>query len=233
MSDVDELIRLSKKYYTEDGTRKPDHYFRVYADVFSSLRQENFNLLELGVSSGASLLIWRDYFPNANIVGLDIAGMPDSIAKNVQTGRLQFVLGDQSNPATLSQCLSKSPTGQFDVIIDDASHIGWLSRASLDFLLPRGLADGGLYFVEDYGTGYTRGFYDGSALGHQGYEPDDRIFPSHSSGMVGWMKQIIDEMHMPYAAPGVGTPLPVADIHFWPSIALIKKIGKNPLFHRR
>ena len=36
----------------------------------------------------------------------------------------------------------------------------------------------GLYFVEDLGTGYTHGFYDGPALGHQGYQSGDRVFPS-------------------------------------------------------
>ena len=88
-----DLVALSDKYYSDDGTKKPNHYLGVYAAVLSPIRHMSFDLLELGVSSGASLLAWRDFFPNANIVGLDIRDMPAAISNQVEAGTLHFVRG--------------------------------------------------------------------------------------------------------------------------------------------
>ena len=65
------------------GTDKASHgYLTVYADLFESIRNDAVRLLEIGVGGyevqddpavgGASLRMWRDYFPNGEIVGLDI-----------------------------------------------------------------------------------------------------------------------------------------------------------------
>ena len=52
----------------------------------------------------------------------------------------------------------------FDIIIDDASHIGELTKATFWHLFDRHLKPGGLYAIEDWGTGYLDDFPDGKKI---------------------------------------------------------------------
>jgi hypothetical protein len=217
------LKALSDKFYVADGTKKPSHYMDVYASFFDSLRMQPIEILELGISSGASLLIWREYFPKAKIVGLDIRLIPAILDPYRANGSVTCVQGDQSDANILAQCLSHATAGKFDVIIDDASHVGALSKGSFDFLFSHGLKERGLYFIEDYGTGYIPNFFDGGIFARKPSAPEDKIFPSHHHGMVGWLKQLIDELHGPAILDAGESTLPIASIHFWPSIALVRR----------
>lgn len=69
-----ELEKLAKRYYSKgDYTRKGPTYRNSYARLMNERRFDKPRILELGVFSGASLLIWRDYLPNATILGIDIS----------------------------------------------------------------------------------------------------------------------------------------------------------------
>ena len=46
-------------------------YLTTYARALEDLRQTARNVMEVGVFYGGSLCMWRDYFPNAQIVGVD------------------------------------------------------------------------------------------------------------------------------------------------------------------
>jgi hypothetical protein len=53
------------------------HYFEIYEQYFSRYRGSDFKMLEIGVSKGGSLAMWRSYFgPRATIYGIDVN--PDS-----------------------------------------------------------------------------------------------------------------------------------------------------------
>ena len=56
---------------------------------------------------------------------------------------------------------SKTAPDGFDIIIDDASHIGELTKTSFWHLFDHHLKPGGLYAIEDWGTGYLDDFTDG------------------------------------------------------------------------
>lgn len=56
---------------TDKNSARHD-YLRYYATIFSHLRDAKFNLIEIGVSRGASLWTWKSYFRHAQIVGIDI-----------------------------------------------------------------------------------------------------------------------------------------------------------------
>lgn len=223
LKTFDVLKALSDRIATDEGTKKPHHYFDVYAKYIGPMREAEVNILELGVYSGASLLIWREFFPRATIVGLDVRPAPERILPALEAGQLHFIQGDQSLQADLERCLLPTAGKRFDIIIDDASHVGSLSRASFNFLFPHALRDGGLYIVEDYGTGYMADFYDGAPFTRAAHEPDARQFPSHHAGMVGWMKQLIDELHGPAIMPGAPGLMPIDSIEFFPSIAVVRK----------
>jgi hypothetical protein len=225
------LKSLADRFYAQEHvTKKPPHYFDVYESFFERLRDEPVDILELGISSGASLLVWREYFRHGRIVGLDIRPNP-TVLRTVADDALVCVQGDQSEPKALRECRSHSRSGKFDIIIDDASHVGALSKASFDFLFADALADGGLYFIEDYGTGYMSGFHDGAA-----FEPNavsGPLFPSHQNGMVGWVKQLIDELHGPLIFKPGSRTLPMESVFLWRNIALVKKLGSSRFFQGR
>lgn len=46
-------------------------YLDIYARYLSQLRDKELSVLEIGVKDGASLRMWRSYFSNARIYGVD------------------------------------------------------------------------------------------------------------------------------------------------------------------
>jgi SAM-dependent methyltransferase len=147
------------------------HYLRLYERFFAGLRAQPVRLLELGVAGGGSLRYWAEYFPKGQIVGLDrqvpAIGHP----------RIRAVEGDQEDPAALARC-----GDTFDIVIDDCAHIARSARASFLYLFPR-MRTGGIYAIEDWGTGYW------------GDWPDGAQFESHHyAGMVGFIKDLVDSV---------------------------------------
>jgi len=129
------------------GTDKSSHthcYLDNYEKYFSSWRDKEFVLLELGVAGGASIAMWREYFPKAKIYGID---------NNADCAGEGIFIGDQTNPEFLGDVLAE--IGPPDVIIDDASHEGWRTILTFEYLFQY-LKDGGLYFVEDTATFYSK-----------------------------------------------------------------------------
>ena len=65
----DLLTRLGRLYNTDKATEH--HFTPFYNAMFSSQRDSIKSLLEVGVYHGASIQMWRDYFPEAKIYGID------------------------------------------------------------------------------------------------------------------------------------------------------------------
>jgi hypothetical protein len=181
-----------------DPSTKPLAYVPVYEELLAPLREaEPFALLELGVWTGESLQMWRDAFPQATIVGVDLNHVEVDLGP-----RVHFEQGDQSDAAFLTALRERHAPQGFELIVDDASHQGELSARSMQHLFGNHLRPGGLYVLEDWGTGYLASWPDGgpydapldvSRLDQA--EPGragDRRMPSHDSGMVGLVKRLVD-----------------------------------------
>ena len=56
----------------EYDTDKGHNYIRYYEGFFEIFRNNYINLLELGMHTGGSIKMWRDYFPYARCFGVDI-----------------------------------------------------------------------------------------------------------------------------------------------------------------
>jgi 23S rRNA U2552 (ribose-2'-O)-methylase RlmE/FtsJ len=191
MSDLNALA--DRHYAAGDSTRKPLSYLLEYERILTDLRDKEARILELGVSSGASLLMWKDYLPRGVIVGLDIDPMPRSIAGE---GRIHFIRASQDDTAALDKA-AEIAGGAFDLIIDDASHLGYLTKRSFQYLFPNLLKPGGTYAIEDFCTGFLPEYPDGSKFVEPpAYDTTSgtRVFESHQFGMVGVVKQLIDHM---------------------------------------
>jgi Methyltransferase domain len=116
------------------------HYGAAYESLFPD-RSAVKLMLEIGVADGASLIAWREVFPNAHIVGMDLVP-----AEQTLNYRIEFHLGDQRLRA---DCERVAAGRQFDLIVDDASHDPASVLVSLLWLWGF-VAPSGLYVVEDF-----------------------------------------------------------------------------------
>ncbi len=145
-----ELHRL-RSFNTDKGN--PSHGFRgktyldVYETLFRTMREESFTLLEIGVLFGGSLAMWREYFPNATILGVDIN--PD--ASSCVPANALFVNASQTDEATIVRNLKQLPP--LGIVIDDGSHYVPHMLESFRFLWPM-VRDGGFYVMEDMRISY-------------------------------------------------------------------------------
>jgi hypothetical protein len=130
-------------------------YLPIYERLFAPYRGTNVTMIEIGVSEGGSLDMWREYFgPNATIFGIDIE---PSCAEKVDAPN-QVRIGSQNDQAFLKSIIEE--TGAPDIILDDGSHVADHQIASFRHLWPE-LKDGGLYIVEDTHTAYWPRFRGG------------------------------------------------------------------------
>lgn len=154
----------------EFGTDKEGRH--SYADAYDRhlrhLRDQPVTVLEIGIGGfaggevgyrdptrgGASLRMWKAYFPNGRIVGLDIQDK-SPLAED----RVEIVQGDQGDVAVLERVAREF--GPFDVIIDDGSHHSSDVIASFEALFPH-LKEHGTYAIEDLQTSYWE-TYGGSS----------------------------------------------------------------------
>ena len=139
---MSDLIEIGKKYPTN---KNKSGFIEIYQKYLNDFRNKEINFLEIGIDKGDSLRIWRDFFPKANICGLDIE------KKDFKIDGVDFFIGDQSDKIFLSKLVNKYKN--FDIIIDDGSHLSNHIITSFNFLFPF-LNNDGLYIVEDLQTSY-------------------------------------------------------------------------------
>lgn len=133
-------------HYNTDKAKFCHNYCEVYDTLFRSFKNEVKNVLEIGTSEAASLRMWRDYFVNANIHGIDIVDFNEN--NSGKLGERVFAHKcDQTSKEQLLVLMEKLNV-KFDILIDDGSHAMNDILFSLDVLFPF-LKDGGLYIIED------------------------------------------------------------------------------------
>src|SRR6056297_2923630 len=124
------------------------HYFDIYDRYFSAFRGSPVRFLEIGVSKGGSLDMWRNYFGSeAVIYGIDI----DPACAAFDGKSAQVRIGSQDNSEFLRSVVEEM--GGLDLVLDDGSHDSVHIRKSLDALFPL-LAEGGRYMIEDLHAAY-------------------------------------------------------------------------------
>lgn len=146
------LCELALKYDTDKcalwtGTWAPmpgHDYTRFYHDLFQ--KRTIRKVLEIGIFAGASLRMWAEYWPEAQIWGVDW-----DPGRLINEGRIHSALCDQGNEKSL-RSLAEVVGGSIDLIIDDGSHVAEHQILSANILVPM-LAPGGLYIIEDVQAG--------------------------------------------------------------------------------
>jgi SAM-dependent methyltransferase len=219
------------------GAKKPDVYTSVYEEYFSPLRERKLAILELGILKGGSLKLWAEYFPNATVTGLDMnpVSLPEA------GDRIRIYQGQQQNTVLLDRIREEVAPDGFDIIIDDASHFGYLSLLTFWHLFDNHLVPGGLYAIEDWGTGYWPTWPDGGSYvehevpASQAALPSalPKILPSHQYGMVGFLKQLVDECHHDAIRDGLHSPpnrrSKFERLCIYAGLAMVRKAADTPV----
>ena len=152
----DLLYQLSLSYRP---TKRRHDYLKRYNYHFFPIREKVKKILEIGVDRGESLTIWKEYFPNAEIHGLDI----NKECLKYNDDRIKITIGDQSDLKFLDKFGKENKF--FDIIIDDGSHIHDHIIKSFTSLYPY-LNNSGYYVVEDVINNYeTTNFFTRYAYG--------------------------------------------------------------------
>ena len=143
MQSLKELV-TSNDYGTDKDTTHS--YIESYDAIFSEYRDKNINLLELGSHNGGSLKLWNDYFPNVNIIGIEIGE---------RSGLRQFDDVDNVTVYENTDAISfetirdiEDLDVKFDIIIDDASHLPPHQVFTCKFW-SQFLKDDGVLIIED------------------------------------------------------------------------------------
>ncbi len=147
------LSDWAQRHTSGPGLWKWTHYYPAYERHLAKFVGHEVNVVEIGVYSGGSLEMWRDYFgPGARIVGIDIAEECRAYASE----RIAIEIGDQADPAFWRRFLADGR--RVDVVIDDGGHQVEQQVATLEAVLPR-LSPGGVYICEDV-AGVNNLFHD-------------------------------------------------------------------------
>ncbi len=136
------------------------YYTEIYDLFFLPLKHSAIKVLEIGVGRGGSLEMWRDYFKQATIYGIDIVPTPWIDSKRVKT----FV-ADQADRTQLRSFIA-AHGGHFDLIVDDGGHSMSQQQISLGFFF-KYLKPGGYYVIEDLHTS-LRLFWGGYEVNEDG-----------------------------------------------------------------
>lgn len=191
------------------------HYIPLYDRYLSGWRGKQVRFLEIGVSKGGSLQMWRRWLgPEAVIFGIDIN--PECRHLDGQSGQVR--IGSQTDARFLESVVSEM--GGLDVVLDDGSHHMDHVAVTLKHLF-RHLSPGGTYMVEDLHTAYWSS-YGG------GYRSRANFF-SH----IG---ELVDDMHHWYHPNGMRhaeVSRHCVGVHLHDSVAVLEKGETFPPVHSR
>jgi hypothetical protein len=155
-----DLFTLVEKYGTDKSL---SGYTFTYSDLFTPIKDQITSVLEIGIGTlnpkipssffgntqhfdyyepGGSLKVWRDFFSNATVYGVDIA--KDCM---FEEERIKTFLFDSSESEYTDYYLNDLT---FDIIIDDGNHDPKYQVKTLKNLFPK-LNKNGYYIIEDIG----------------------------------------------------------------------------------
>lgn len=140
---MNRLKDISKKYTAITDKDSTHSYIDIYEKLFENKIDSCLNLLEIGIFSGGSILMWQDFFINANIFCIDI----NSNNKIIDEPKIIQIVDDAYSQHIISK-LKKINQDKYDIIIDDGPH----TLESMVFFVKYYIdlvKDGGMLIIED------------------------------------------------------------------------------------
>jgi hypothetical protein len=123
-------------------------YLPLYDSLFSRLRQKAVNVLEIGIQTGGSIKLWRDYFDNATVYAMDIIPLSSVWPLLLDDPRIKIHASTDAYDINFFNETFVKPNLKFDMLLDDGPH----TLESMEFFISQFsslLSDDGILVVED------------------------------------------------------------------------------------
>jgi hypothetical protein len=141
-----------------DAVGNAHNYTIFYSFLLESWREDEFEMLELGLQSGGrdpmvylhpdrpvtnvpSVRMWLEFFPRAHCFGFDCADFT-----GITLPRFTFIRGNVSITEDLRKLVDAVPP--LRLVVDDASHASYHQQIAFAYLFDK-VETGGFYFIED------------------------------------------------------------------------------------
>lgn len=208
-----------EKYFRQNKGRlihKWIHYFDVYDRHFSRFRGKDIIILEVGVSQGGSLQMWKDYFgPKAKIFGIDV----NPKCKELEEENIKIFIGSQSDRKFLNEVKKSIP--KVDILIDDGGHTMEQQIVTYEEMFDQ-VKDNGVYLCEDLHTSYWLKW----GGGHQ-----------RSGTFIEYSKNFIDQLNAHHSEQKKFKvnkfTESVDSIHYYDSILVLEKKKRDTPYHEQ
>jgi len=141
------MNNISDNLLTDKNTAHS--YFHVYDSLFDSKRKTAKNILEIGIYWGGSIQLWRDWFPTAQIYGVDICNV-DFIKKKsiLNDHQITIFTNTDGYKDTFIRTNFQDKNIKFDMILDDGPHTLLSNILFIQKYLPL-LTDDGILIIEN------------------------------------------------------------------------------------
>jgi len=129
-------------------------YTSFYDSLFCKWRNNDINFFEIGVLSGNSVKMWREYFtnPKATIHCFDKNTECVNYISELFTKNVFFHQVDQDSRESLQESIKfQKNKNVVDIILDDGGHCSSQQKKTLEVFWPL-LKSGGMYVIEDIHT---------------------------------------------------------------------------------
>jgi hypothetical protein len=179
--NINEIEIFGKQYGTDKIHQHGYHRF-YNKELLEYKNMKNIGVLEIGVEGFGSINMWKSYFPDAYIYGIDIN-------KEYKDDAIQVFKADQSDINSLENIKNQLNHPIF-YINDDGSHVPEHQLMTFDYLFSNVLQEGGVYIIEDIEVSYWRKGYLYGYNANYGF--------GHELSIVEKFKLLIDYTNYPF-----------------------------------
>lgn len=145
------IVYTFRKYAKQELCEKAGihSYDVVYADILPEIYEYSVHtkkpvrILEMGVNKGGSMMLWKELFPDAFVIGID-TDISHVDERCHQLDNIKFYVADQTDSRLVNFLELEGP---FDLIIDNASHDPFKQMSSF-YMLQKLLRPRGYYVIE-------------------------------------------------------------------------------------
>jgi predicted O-methyltransferase YrrM len=161
-----ELCEIGKNYDTDKSsqrnnvtdTRHCHPYTLFYDGLFKNKKDEPLKIAELGILDGASLLMWKEYFTNANIYGFEYNdNLINNFKHNFNNDRITLTNIDVTNKHSIIKAFGEVNL-LYDIIVEDTTH-QFEDQIRVIENIYQYLKPGGILIIEDIFKSYNENDY--------------------------------------------------------------------------
>jgi predicted O-methyltransferase YrrM len=156
LNNSSELCELGKKYDTDKSSQRNNvtnirhchPYTLFYDSLFKKSKNEHLKIAELGILDGGSLLMWQEYFTNAEIYGFEYNNdLITNFKQKYNNDRITLCNIDVTNKNSIINAFSEL-NEFYDIIIEDTTH-KFVDQIRVIETAYKYLKPGGILIIED------------------------------------------------------------------------------------